>query len=206
MYFKKTPLFIRKMFPKIYWRFEDSTEVFLSFDDGPHPESTPELLALLDSYNIKATFFLIGERVELYPNLFQLIQDNGHTIGFHGQQHLSGWQTSTKKYISNTHSKKISTKLFRPPFGRLKWSQYKVLVEQKKVIMWDLMPGDFEQEMSQKDCFENIKKHLGGGSIIALHDTPIALQKLNFVIPNLSNLVKRRALTFGTIRESLIKT
>ena len=202
MFFKKTPLLIQKIFPHIFWRFENTAKVFLTFDDGPHPESTPLLLSLLEKYDIKATFFLLGEKMDLYPNLVELIKEKGHTVGFHGQKHLSGWTTSNDKYLQNTLvKKKLEINLFRPPYGRMNWSQYQSIIKHNKIIMWDLMPGDFDPNIESEACLNNILKHLKAGSIVALHDTPEAYKKLKFILPKVSNWGKERVLEFDAIRE-----
>lgn len=204
MFFRKTPFLIRKMFPKIYWRFDNTSEVFLTFDDGPHPQSTPQLLDLLSEYKIKATFFLLGKNMKLYPNLVNRIQEEGHILGFHGEEHLSGWNSNTDKYIDNSVSEKITTQLYRPPYGRLKWSQYFRLIDNKKIIMWDVMPGDFIEEQKKEKCLENIKNHLKKGSIIVLHDTPNTIKKLEFMIPKLNEFVIANGMLFGKINDELV--
>jgi len=202
MFFRKTPFLIRKLFPEITWRIEDTSKVFLTFDDGPNPSSTPSLLNLLDKHNIAATFFLLGEQMDKYPELVALIRDNGHVIGFHGQKHLSGWKTSTSTYHKNSQHNWVSTNLFRPPFGRLKLSQYNSIKKSKKIVMWDLMPGDFLENVTGPDCFDIICKYIQGGSIVALHDNSKTYEKFEFMIPALCEMAKKEGFAFAALTDA----
>lgn len=202
MFFQKTPLLIRKFFPKITWRLENTSKIYLTFDDGPNPYSTPHLLNLLQKFNIKSTFFLLGEQMDRHPELLELIQNHGHVIGFHGQKHLSGWKTSTTKYVQNSQTESIETNLFRPPFGRLKFSQYRSIIQSQRIIMWDIMPGDFLENVNGQQCFNIINKHVKGGSIIALHDNLSNIKKFEFMIPALCEMAKKRGFSFAALTDS----
>lgn len=201
MFFRKTPSVFSALFPKIVWRIEESESVFLTFDDGPHPESTPEILKLLKEYKVKATFFILGEHVTLYPQLFQDIKNQGHTIGYHGMKHISGWQSNTQDYIINADSSKYRTSMFRPPYGHLKWAQYKSLLKQHKIVMWDLMPGDFHDRISPQTCLTNIQKNIRPGSIIALHDSPKAIKTLRSLLPKLFDYGQSHNICWDCISE-----
>ena len=187
MYFVKIPEIIQAIFKPIHWKVKDSDALYLTFDDGPHPDSTPRLLQLLNENNIKASFFCLGENVASYPWLLDQIKENGHTIGIHGYEHLSGWKSSTTQYLQNVHKCKnlISSVLFRPPFGQLKYRQYRQLNSKYKIIMWHIMPGDFNDKVSALDCFNNITQNATNGSIIVLHDSVKTIDKLSKLIPEL---------------------
>ncbi|MFT5801902.1 MAG: peptidoglycan/xylan/chitin deacetylase (PgdA/CDA1 family), partial [Nonlabens sp.] len=147
MYLVKTPSFIQKSFPNFLWRqaTEEKT-LYLTFDDGPIPEVTPWVLDQLDQYQAKATFFCVGDNVEKHPHIFAELTQRGHRVGNHTQQHLSGWATETSKYMANVEqcAAKVDSDLFRPPYGRLRPKQAKLLRQKYTVVMWDVLSGDFD--------------------------------------------------------------
>jgi peptidoglycan/xylan/chitin deacetylase (PgdA/CDA1 family) len=147
--------------------------VYLTFDDGPDPASTPELLKFLNTYNIKATFFCLGKKVEKHPELLQAILKNGHGVGIHGYDHLSGWKTRASAYTKNINcaSALIPSKLFRPPYGRMTCKQYSSLKKNYKIVMWSLMPGDFKKDSGRLESISSIIKKIKPGDIIVLHDS-----------------------------------
>lgn len=152
----------------------------LTFDDGPDPGSTPELLDILNNYNIKALFFCNGRAAEKYPELINQIIINGHIVGNHGYSHLNGWTTSTGKYCDdiNKASEFTSDKLFRPPYGRIRYSQFRRLRRQFRIIFWDVMPYDFDKSFGAERSLGVLNKKLRPGSIIVLHDNPLSASKI----------------------------
>lgn len=190
-----TPKIIQSLFPSIVWRISNSgNEVFLTFDDGPDPEATPRVLDILGEHNAKATFFCLGKQVEKYPALFDRIKKEGHAIGNHTYSHLSGWTTGNKEYFVDIDraDETIGSKLFRPPYGRIRLSQLKVLREQYKIIMWDVMSGDFNLRLGAVDCLKNIENHATSGSILLLHDSKIKQERISdILIPILGFLQKK---------------
>jgi len=204
MFFIKTPALIQKLFPSAYWCLNHDSAIFLSFDDGPHPHSTPQLLKLLDQFEIKATFFCLGKNIDKYPSLVADIRDQGHALGYHGYQHLSGWSTPTPLYLKNAQHPNFKSELYRPPYGRLKWSQYKRLNTTQKIIMWDIMPGDFLSDIKPEKFLTNMTKHLKCGSIVALHDNPSALEKFKKALPMLNEFVKKNNFIYGTIQSKFL--
>ena len=145
----------------------------LTFDDGPDPDSTPQLLDILDKHDIKALFFCDGRAAEKYPDLINRMISKGHIIGNHGYNHLNGWKTSLKKYIADVVNAApyTSSGLFRPPYGRLRFNQYRELKEKYKIVFWDIMPYDFDRSFGSGNSLRVLKKKLRRGSIIVLHDT-----------------------------------
>ncbi len=187
------------MFTKdIIWEMPNSNKIFLSFDDGPNPESTPQLLQLLDSFGIKATFFCLGEKIVAYPEIYNDIIKRGHVVGNHGFYHLSGWKTNTKKYIENIRKSSLLLKnnLFRPPYGKLTLSQFLSIKNEFKIIMWSYMPGDFDSKQSIQNIIKMGKLNYRPGSIIVLHDTPTCLVKIKAYLQELS--FKNKA--FGSLK------
>ena len=170
------PCFIAScLYPEAIFRIETAEKfLYLTFDDGPDPDSTPELLKLLHSYNIKGLFFCDGQAAEKYPELIELIIRQGHIIGNHGYRHPDGWLTSTGKYLSDVSkaAQFISSSLFRPPFGRMKTGQYRKLKKDYRIVLWDIMPYDFDKTFGSEKSLEVLKKRIRPGSIIVLHDKP----------------------------------
>jgi len=163
-----------RLFPEALFRIKSPEKTaYLTFVDGPDPESTPELLDILDSANVKAVFFCSGEAVEKYPELADQIKLRGHIIGNHGYYHLNGWKTSLYEYCNNAEraSRTTSSSFFRPPYGRLRISQYNHLKKTFKIVFWDIMCYDFDISYGADRSLLLLKKKLRPGSIIVLHDT-----------------------------------
>ena len=169
------PWFFQKYFyPDVIYRVRTNEKIlYLTFDDGPGPGSTKILLSILEKYGIKSMFFCSGKKVEKYGYLVKLIKDQGHLIGNHGYNHLNGWLTPTKEYIKDiiTASKLTPDKIFRPPYGRLRWGQYKRLRKTFRLVFWDLMPYDFDKSFGGASSLRILKSKIRPGSIIVLHDT-----------------------------------
>jgi peptidoglycan/xylan/chitin deacetylase (PgdA/CDA1 family) len=165
--------FLRLVYPDAVFRITTTAkELCLTFDDGPHPDTTPVILGILESHNLKAAFFCNGREAEKYPGLVGLIVSKGHVIGNHGYDHLNGWKTNDPDYIENARraDEYTSSALFRPPYGRIRLSQYNRLKKKYKIVLWDLMPYDFDKETGGKRAFQILKEKIRPGSIIVLHD------------------------------------
>lgn len=173
MYLVKTPKVVQKLFSNVIWRIpSDSKSIFLTFDDGPIPEVTPFILETLEQYNAKGSFFCVGENVEKYPEIFNRIVAKGHTVGHHGYSHISGWKTNHEEYLKDVQKGAdiVNSPFFRPPYGKLKHSQYTELSKKYNIIMWDVLVGDFDKNISVGKCYSNIVKNTHRGSILVLHD------------------------------------
>lgn len=189
MYLRKTPRLLKKVFSNIVWNSRDDHRLFLSFDDGPHPQSTHKILSILNDISQKATFFCLGENVIKYPKIFEDIINQGHQVGNHGYKHMSGWATSSSAYIQNLNRGKdvIKSHLFRPPYGRMTLNQYKTVQQDNQVVLWDLMPGDFDPSRSDEDIHQFIKKEVKKDSILVLHDRPHCIEKAERGLRSLVN-------------------
>lgn len=188
MYLVKTPLLLKKLYPKnLIWNKPRTDKViFLTFDDGPIPIVTPWVLKTLNKFNAKATFFCIGENISKHPEIFSQLKADEHAIGNHTFNHLNGWETDDITYINNylKCQEIINTKLFRPPHGRIKRSQIKVLAAQNtQIIMWDVLSGDFDTKLSPEKCLNNVLKYTENGSIVVFHDSLKAWNRLEYVLP-----------------------
>ena len=196
----KTNRFIKWIFPNYVWDIpNDGQKVFLTFDDGPTPEITEWVLEQLKKYNAKATFFCIGNNIEKYPEIFQKTIAEGHAIGNHTFDHLNGWKTTTEDYIENvklyeTQNPKLVTRnLFRPPYGKIKHSQSKILRKLGyKIIMWDVLSRDYDQRISSTQCLENVLSNIETGSIIVFHDSVKAEHNLKYVLPKTLEFLKEK--------------
>lgn len=188
MYLIKVPPLIRRFVPKGIWEMPPGIQlsVYLTFDDGPHPEATPFILDILKKYQGKATFFCVGNNVRKYPKIYERILQEGHKTGNHTFNHLNGWKTNTEKYLEDIRlaRKQIESNLFRPPYGRIKKRQSNLLKKEgMQLVYWSLLSGDFDIELSPQRCLENVVKQIKPGDIVVFHDSEKAWTKLQFVLP-----------------------
>ena len=148
-------------------------KLYLTFDDGPDPDATPFVLDVLKKYGIRATFFCTGSRVTSSPALFARIAAEGHATGNHGYSHLNGLKTPVRKYCADIMRGREVTcsNLFRPPYGRLRRRQYKILERSMRIVFWDVMPYDFDNTLDPSASLAALKRRLRPGSVIVLHDT-----------------------------------
>ncbi len=186
MYLPKTPALIQKFFPDLLCRVEGEGNVaYLTFDDGPTPGVTEEVLDVLAQYGAKATFFCLGRQVQLHPELSARIATEGHRMGNHSYSHLDGWRTNTYQYLQDVAlaDTVIDAHFFRPPYGRMRPAQYTTLKKKYQIVLWDVMPGDFDPTLSADDCYLIMQKHVSPGSIIVLHDSQKAYPRLKEILP-----------------------
>ena len=186
MFIEQVPEIIRLLFPKALWRMNPKEKaVYLTFDDGPIPIVTPWVVDLLKQYDIKATFFMVGDNVRKHPQEFQYVVDNRHRIGNHTFNHLKGFITSTDRYVENVElaDKFIQSNLFRPPHGFVNHKLYNKLSKNYKFVMWDLVTRDYSYRMCGKDVLANVKKYTRNGSIITFHDSLRSESNLKYALP-----------------------
>ncbi len=204
MYAVKSPYILTKLFKSlIYWNIDNSKKVlYLSFDDGPIPDITPKVLELLKKYNAKATFFMVGENVEKYPEVFQMVKNAGHTIGNHTYNHIKSWDNSTEDYYKNIDkaAKLIDSKLFRPPHGQIKLKQLKELSKNYNIIFWSILSGDFDQKISKERCKNNVIKNAKNGSIIVFHDSLKAKHNMLYALENTLNYFHNLGYRFDSLK------
>jgi len=184
-YFIKTPWWLKKMYPNRIWSIDTAEKsIYLTFDDGPHPVATTFVLDELKKYNAKATFFCIGKNVEKNPALYDRIIAEGHQTGNHTQNHLNGWKTADESYLSDVSlaARVIQSNLFRPPYGRIRSGQARKL-DKYKIVMWDVLSGDFDLTISKEACLQNVLRNTSSGSIVVFHDSEKALEKLRYSLP-----------------------
>ena len=189
LYWIKTHSIIKKIFKNYVWDIPNNeNKIFLTFDDGPTPEITNWVVDELKKHNAKATFFCIGNNIQKHPDIYQNLIKDGHSVGNHTFDHLNGWGNNNRKYIENVLLAEnfINTKpkLFRPPYGKIKPSQATKLRKLGyKIIMWDVLSADFDNEITPEKCLQNVLSNVKSGSIIVFHDSQKASKNLNHVLP-----------------------
>ena len=208
MYLVKTPELIQNLFPNFVWRIPTSDKrIFLTFDDGPIPEVTPWVLQQLSNYSAKATFFCVGENVERYPNVFDRVRREGHTVANHTNNHISGWRTENIPYFHNVRrgANLVKSPIFRPPYGRIKPSQVPFLMRHYRIIMWDVLSGDFDPKISVDQCLKNVIDNARQGSIIVFHDSLKSQRKLEYVLPKVLDHFTQLGYRFDPLTEDLLE-
>ena len=199
--FVTIPKFIQALFPSLVWRKETlDKEIWLTFDDGPTPEVTPWILSILKKENVKATFFLVGQQIEEFPELVGAIIKDGHTIANHSYSHKNGWLTNKEKYledIENCQALMPNNKLFRPPYGKVTKVQIAVLKEKYKIILWDVLSYDFKQNTSSKKVQENIIQNTKSGSIILMHNNLMSFKNVKPILEKTIQKLKAKGYNFS---------
>jgi len=200
--FVTTPKFIQALFPSLVWRKETiDKEIWLTFDDGPAPEVTPWILSVLKKENVKATFFLVGQQIEEFPELVGAIIKEGHKIANHSYSHKNGWLTNKEKYLEDIENCQVlipNNKLFRPPYGKITKAQIAALKGRYKIILWDVLSYDFKQNTSPKKVQENIMQNTTSGSIIVMHNNQMSFKNLEPILEKTIQQLKAKGYNFST--------
>ena len=218
MYLVKSPLLLKWYYSDLIWNKSRSEKiVYLTFDDGPIPNVTDFVLNTLKSFDIKATFFCIGDNIIKHPEVFERLKIEGHAIGNHTFNHLKGWKTDNETYIQNILKcqQLTQTNLFRPPYGRIKKSQISKLKSvfssqfsvnelstanrKLQIVMWDVLSGDFDLKLSPEKCYQNVIKNTQNGSIIVFHDSLKAFDRLHYALPKVLKYLSEKGYQFGTL-------
>lgn len=203
MYLSYTPWWLRLLFPNLTWSLPSHRKVvYLTFDDGPIPEVTPWVLDMLALYGAKATFFCVGENIKRHPSILSDVLSRGHSVGNHTYNHLNGWQTSTEEYIANIERCQalVPSKLFRPPYGKTTLKQRLWLLKGYRVVMWDVLSGDFDLGITSEQCWANVLRGIKqGGSVIVFHDSIKAQAHLRYVLPRTLAYLQEQGYVFEAI-------
>ncbi|MBO7098473.1 MAG: polysaccharide deacetylase family protein [Bacteroidaceae bacterium] len=202
MIIEQPAIFLRWLFPHALWRMDrHQKSVYLTFDDGPIPEATPFILDTLDKFNVKATFFMVGENAVKYPHLLEEVRKHGHQVGNHTYNHLSGMRHFTWTYLANIKKADeiLHTKLFRPPHGWIRTVQYRVLRHVGiTVVMWDVVTRDYSRLLTADDVLRNVKRYTRPGSIITFHDSLKSIDKLKHALPEALFWLQEQGYEFRT--------
>ena len=182
----KSPKIIQLLFADFLWKIDtDEKVIYLTFDDGPHPVITPWIIDLMNKYDAKGTFFLIGDAVSKNPDLYQLYKTNGHQVGNHTFTHIKGWQSRKKNYLKEITqcSEVVESSLFRPPFGQINLQSIREIKKQYKVVMWDVLSWDFNTKTSAETCLSNVVNNSRKGSIVVFHENEKSMKNIMYVLP-----------------------
>lgn len=187
MFIEQPPLIYRALFPGAIWRIPDKEKkcVYLTFDDGPVPDITSWVLDVLDRYNIKATFFCVGDNVKKYPEIYQEVLNRGHRTGNHTFNHIQGIRYWTRNYLANVKkaAEYIDSDLFRPPHGHMRMPQVYTLRKKYRLIMWDVVTRDYSPHMTPNGVFNVVKNYTRNGSVIVFHDSVKAETNVKEALP-----------------------
>src|ERR1700761_756064 len=207
MYLVKTPRLLKMLYPDLLWDAPPCDRcIYLTFDDGPIPIVTPFVLNILQQYDAKATFFCIGDNVRKHPDVLEQVKNAGHSIGNHTYNPLKGWNTDDKTYLDNflEADKLIHSNLFRPPYGRIKRSQVKLLKEAKPdldIVMWNVLSADYDINLSPEKCLGNVLKHTTDGDIVLFHDSLKARERMEYVLPRAMEIWSAKGFRFNALSE-----
>lgn len=198
----KTPSLIRFLLPGLVWEVKtEKKEIFLTFDDGPHPEITPKVLDILDKYKAKATFFCVGENVSKHPQTYAEILKRGHKTANHTYNHLKGWITKNEEYYQNIQkcAAKVDSKLFRPPYGKIGLTQISAIKKDFSIVMWSVLPRDFDRKVNPEECLKNAVSNSKEGSIIVFHDSLKSAENMLFALPKFLDHFSKQGFTFPVL-------
>jgi len=203
--FSVRPPLILRIFDRKYISCSIPTDekvIYLTFDDGPIPDVTPEVVRILEERNCKATFFCVGDNVKKYPEVFTLITGAGHAVGNHTFHHLNGWRTPPAQYVEDVDrcAEYVSTSLFRPPYGRFTPSQYFLLHKKYRFILWSVLSGDYHPGVSQEQCLSNVLNNTTQGSIVVFHDSLKASENLFYSLPRFLDSFLNKGYRFEALK------
>ena len=202
----QTPTLVKKIYYSLTWDFHDHSDaVFLTFDDGPTPGITEQVLEILKTYGARASFFCIGRNAERNPELVRRISAEGHTIGNHTYSHLNGLKTNNRDYFNDiqlAHTL-IQAGLFRPPYGMIRPSQIRYLRKLYTIIMWDVMSYDYDAKVTKEKCLDNVLKNVRPGSIVVFHDSLKASEKVLYALPGVLEFLKEKKYKCSSIKPGL---
>lgn len=201
MFIEQPAKWLRWLYPNALWRMDrNERSVYLTFDDGPIPSSTPFILDALAEYDAKATFFMVGENVLRYHDLYNRIVEEGHQVGNHTFNHMGSLKHWALTYGINIQkaNELIHAHLFRPPHGWMRWSVYWWLSRRYQIVMWDLVTRDYSKWMTAEDVLRNVKRYARNGSIITFHDSTKSIDKLRYALPEALKWLKEQGYEFKT--------
>ena len=202
MLIERPPKWFRNLFPGVAFikphPEKGRKRVFITFDDGPIPEVTPWVLETLDYFDVKATFFMVGQNIERNPELLKEVIFRGHRVANHTHRHIRGLGISPSDYLKDAEECEALTKskLFRPPHGWLTPGQLKTVRDKYDVVMYDLVTRDYSKKIDAEGVVRNVKKYARDGSIIVFHDSLKSFEKLKTALPESLQWLKDQGYEF----------
>ena len=201
------PVILRSLFPGATWRKSNvGKTLYLTFDDGPVEKETSWVIDLLGEYNIKATFFCVGENAHLHPHLVQELINQGHSVGNHAYNHLPAWKCSRPDYFDNIEKARpfIPGNLFRPPHGQLyPWYMPELKRRFSDVVMWDVLSMDYDNSVSKEQVLSNVMDNVRDGSILVFHDSKKAWDRLTYALPKSLDQLLKQGYRFEVLKMDL---
>ena len=209
MYLHFTPRIFQLLFPGLLWHMPRASKtIYLTFDDGPIPEVTPQVLKILATWKANATFFCVGDNVRKHPDVLRQVLAAGHRLGNHTFHHLNGLKTADETYLEDVALCQQELKpfaapakqaLFRPPYGRIGRKQRRSLLQDYKIVMWDVLSADFDAKLSAEKCLRKTIYYTRPGSVVVFHDSLKAWERLQWVLPRYLEHFSSRGFTFATL-------
>ena len=197
------PTWLQRLYRGVVWRENPSSKVvYLTFDDGPIPECTPQLLDILKQYGVKATFFMVAENAERYPELLARVRDEGHVVGNHTYHHMRGYKHDTQTYVRDAlrGAEVLQTTLFRPPHGRMRNNQKKALINQGYTIyLWDVLTHDYNPHYSVDKMLAVVKRYTRNGSILVMHDSLKSKDRMLEALPQIIEWLQSNGYKMGIL-------
>ena len=197
------PTWMQKLYPGVVWRKDkDRKVIYLTMDDGPIPQCTPQVLDILSQYGVKATFFMVAENAVRYPSLLERVRNEGHSIGNHTYHHVRGYKVDCQKYMDDVllAEQVLGTKLFRPPHGRMKASQKReILTQGYTICLWDVLTHDYNPNFSVDHMLSVVKRYVRNGSIITCHDSLKSRDRVLKLLPRMIEFLLDQGYEFATL-------
>lgn len=195
------------LYPRAMWRVTvpGKKKLYLTFDDGPTPGVTEQVLTLLDKYEAKATFFCLGKNVKASPGIYNELKQAGHTLANHGYHHLNGWRTPAQDYVDNAlrAAELIDCSLYRPPYGRITAAQSRQLQQHFTIVMWSLLSGDFDPSVKLDKRIQTLCTASQPGHILVFHDSVKAAENLHYMLPKLLETLTEKGFTFDVLPQNV---
>jgi peptidoglycan/xylan/chitin deacetylase (PgdA/CDA1 family) len=202
MQFVRFPGLLKFIYPGVVFRVAAKAKtIYLTFDDGPTPGITMQVLSMLKEFNARATFFCIGRNAERHPEIIRTILDDGHTIGNHTYSHLKGWYTPNQVYFRDIElaSLYVPSALYRPAYGMITPLQTCILKKKFTIVLWDVMSYDFHPAVTPEKCLHNVIQHTRPGSVIVFHDSLKASENLLYALPKIMENFRARGYVFDCL-------
>jgi len=210
------PTWMQQLYRGVTWRqvMPDRRVVYLTFDDGSIPEVTPAILDVLKQYNVKATFFVVGENIQKYAHIYTRVLEEGHRVGNHTFHHVKGSKCNLDEYlreveaceeaISNQQSvissQQSAVRLFRPPYGKMTGKQKRAILERGyKIVLWDVLTHDYNAHYSPEKMLRIVQHYTRSGSIINFHDSVKSGARTIEVLPKVIEWLQSNGYTLATL-------